>query len=136
MSLFSALSIAGSGVSAMQTWIDTTAGNVANMNDAVAVGKPAYGAQTPVLVPSGNQTPGTAATGVSVARVALGTTTGVVTYEPTNPVANAQGNVVLPRITMGTQLVQMMEAQQTYQADTMVMAKAQAAYAAGMTIGA
>lgn len=135
MSLFSALSISGSGIDAMQTWIDTSAGNVANMNDAVAVGTRAYAAQTPVLVPTATPAPGTAPAGVTVAGVALGTTTGVVTYEPTDPLANTRGDVVLPNVTLASQLVDLVQAQDTYQANTVVLSRAQAAYSAGLTIG-
>lgn len=131
MSMFGALSISGSGAEAMQTWIDTSAGNIANMDDDVPVGTPAYGAQTPFLsaVPSGG-------TGEGVeARVQVGTTAGVVTYQPTNPLADVQGDVVVPNVDLADQMVGMIEAQEGYQADTAMIQKAQTAYAAGLSIG-
>ena len=51
MSLFGALDIAGTGIGASQTWLNTTAGNIANMNDVSPTDEPAYGEQTPVFVP-------------------------------------------------------------------------------------
>jgi len=132
VSMWGALSISGSGAEAMQTWIDTSAGNVANMNDTVAVGKPAYGAQTPFLAPIAT---GGAGEAVQVARVTIRTTKGLVTYQPTNPIANAQGDVVVPNVDLASQLVGMIQAQEGYQADTAMMQKAQAAYTAGLTIG-
>lgn len=137
MSMWSAMSIAGTGVDAMQTWIDTSAGNVANMNDQAPVGSPAYGAQTPLLTPS-SATPlggGGPGNGVAVAKVTLGTTKGVVQYQPTSPFANAQGDVVVPNINLADQMVGMIQAQDSYQADTSMMARAKAAYTAGLTIG-
>ncbi len=136
MSLWGALSISGSGVDAMQTWIDTSAGNVANMNDQAPVGSTAYGEQTPVLTPAAPP-PGSGGTGdgVMVAKVAIGTTKGVVEYQPTSPLANAQGDVVVPNVNLADQMVGMIQAQDSYQANTAMMQRAKAAYAAGLTIG-
>ena len=49
MSLFGSLDIAGSGIGAAQEWLNTTAGNIANMDDVSPTDEAAYGAQTPVL---------------------------------------------------------------------------------------
>lgn len=133
MNLFGVLPIAQSGADAMQTWINTSAGNIANMNDAAPVGTPTYAQQTPVLAPAA--TANGAGQGVRVAGIALGSTAGVVSHEPTSPLANAQGDVLLPQVSLSGQLVGMIEAQQSYQADTFAMARAQTAYTAGLTIG-
>jgi len=135
MSLFGVLPVATSGADAMQTWIDTSAGNLANMDDAVPTGQPAYAEETPFLAPAGNQVPGTPGEGVAVTTIELGDTTGVVAHQPGNPIADAQGNVKLPDVSVADQLTGMIEAQESYQADTVVMARAQAAYTAGLTIG-
>lgn len=134
MSLWGALSISGTGAEAMQTWIDTSAGNIANMDDVSAVGTAAYGEQTPVLapVPPG---PGGAGDGVEVADVAVATTSGLVEYEPTSPLADAQGDVLVPNVDLADQMVGMIEAQESYQADTAMMQRAQTAYTAGLSIG-
>lgn len=136
MSLWGALSISGSGADAMQTWIDTSAGNVANMDDEGAVGSAVYGEQTPVLAPIAS-TPlsGGTGDGVEVAKVSVGTTTGVVEYQPTSPLANNQGEVVVPNVDLADQMVGMIEAQESYQADTVMMQRAQTAYTAGLSIG-
>lgn len=136
MSLWGALSIAGTGVDAMQTWLDTSAGNVANMSDEAAVGSTVYGAQTPVLAPIA-PTPivGGTGGGVEVAKVSVGTTKGVVEYQPTSPLANGQGDVVVPNVDLANQLAGMISAQESYQADTVMMQRAQAAYTAGLSIG-
>ena len=137
MSLFPALSVSGSGADAMQAWIDTAAGNVANMNDAARVGSLVYAQQTPILQPvAGSTVAGVATEGVTVAKVALGTSTGIVTYHPTSPLANAQGEVALPNVTLAEQMVGMLSAQESYTADTAMMSKAQIAYNAALAIGA
>lgn len=136
MSLFGALSIAGSGVDAMQTWIDTSGGNLANANDVTSTNQPAYATQTPVLTADpAAMGGGGMGQGVSVTAIALGSTTGLLEHQPGNPLADAQGNVRVPDVSMSDQLVGLIEAQDGYQADTTVMQRAQAAYQAGLTIG-
>jgi flagellar basal-body rod protein FlgC len=135
VTMFGILPVAASGADAMQTWIDTAAGNIANMDDAVPATQPAYAEQTPVLAPAGNLAPGTPADGVAVTSIQLGDTTGDISYDPGNPLANAQGEVKLPDVSMSDQLTGMIEAQESYQADTVVMQRAQTAYAAGLAIG-
>jgi flagellar basal-body rod protein FlgC len=136
MSLFGAISITGSGVEAMQTWIDTAGGNIANMNDVAPTGQPVYAPQTPVLTadpaPMGS---GSVGQGVTVTAIALGSTAGLVQHDPTSPLADAQGNVRVPDISMSDQLVGLIEAQDGYQADTAAMQRAVTAYQAGLTIG-
>ncbi len=134
MTLFSALGIAGSGVDAMQTWIDTAGGNIANANDAAATNKPVYAEQTTVLSPIGAQVPGQTGNGVQ-ASVVEGSTAGVLAYEPNNPLADANGNVRVPNVSISDQLVGLIQAQTGYQADTNVLTHAIAAYQSGLTIG-
>lgn len=133
-SLFSVLGIAGSGIDAMQTWINTTGGNIANANDAVPLNKPAYAPETTVLTPSGGVVPGQPGVGVQ-ATVQLGSTAGIVAYNPASPLANAQGLVRMPQVSLSGELVNLIQAQDGYQADTSVLQKAVAAYQAGLSIG-
>jgi len=135
MSMFGVLPIAASGADAMQTWLDTAAGNVANMDDVVPTGQPAYAQQTPILAPAGGIVPGTPGAGVQVVTIQLGDTTGLLAHEPNHPLADAEGNVKLPDVSMSDQLTGMIEAQQSYQADTAVMARAKTVYTAGLAIG-
>lgn len=134
MSLFSALDIAGTGVNAMQTWIDTTGGNIANANDAVAPNKPTYAEETTVLSANAAPIPGQPGVGVR-ATVALGSNKGILAYQPSNPLANAQGLVREPNVSLSNELVNLIQAQDGYQADTSVLQKAVAAYQSGLTIG-
>ncbi|HEY3942708.1 MAG TPA: flagellar basal body rod C-terminal domain-containing protein [Acidimicrobiales bacterium] len=137
MSLFGALPIAGSGIDAMQTWIDTTGGNLANIDDVAPTGSATYAAQTPILSAVDPGIPGAVAPGqgVAVSAIELGSTAGVVESDPQSPLADAQGDVRVPDISMSDQLVTLIEAQQGYQADTDVISQAKSAYQAGLTIG-
>jgi flagellar basal-body rod protein FlgC len=133
MSLFGSLDVAGTGIGAAQAWLNTTAGNVANMDDVSPTSEAAYGEQTPVFVPSG--APGQVGEGVTVAGIAEGPTTGIVQYDPTSPVADAQGMVRVPDVQLGSQMVDMIQAQTDYQANTSVFADAKTAYQSALTLG-
>ncbi len=134
MSLFGSIAISGTGIDAAQTWIDTSAGNIANMNDAAPTSGPAYQEQTPVLVPAG-AAPGAPGEGVAVAGVQLGSAAGRLVYDPTNPLADAQGMVRYPAVDLGTQLVDLVEAQNDYEANAAAIARAKAAYQSALTLG-
>lgn len=133
MSLFGALSISGTGIDAAQTWINTTAGNLANANDAVPTSSGAYATQTPVFVPQG--VPGQVGDGVAVAGVQLGDTVGLIQYDPTSPLADAQGNVRVPDVSVSAQMVGLIQAQETYQANATAIQHAKVAYQAALNIG-
>jgi flagellar basal-body rod protein FlgC len=133
VSLFGSLDIAGTGISAAQTWLNTTAGNIANMDDVTPMDEATYGVQTPVFVPSG--TAGQIGDGVSVAGIAEGDTAGIVESDPTSPEANAQGEVRTPDVQLGSQMVDMIQAQTDYQANASVFADAKTAYQSALTLG-
>ena len=133
MSLFSALDISGSGISAAQTWINTTAGNIANANDTVATTSPVYATQTPLFQAVGQA--GQVGDGVAVSSVLLGSTAGLVQYQPSNPLADAQGNVRVANVDMGSQMVHLIAAQTDYQANASALAHAKLAYQSALTIG-
>lgn len=135
MSLFDALGISGSGIDAMQTWIDTSAGNLANVNDAVTPGKPTYAEQTPVFSELPAAPGEDSGNGVIVSSIALGGTAGQIEENSGSPAANAKGEVALPNISTADQIEQVLEAQQAYSADSSALNKAVAAYQSGLTIG-
>lgn len=129
MSLFNALNVTATGIDAMQTWIDTSSGNLANADDAVPAGSPTYAEQTPVLTPLPD------GEGVTVSAVDLGSTSGIEEHDPSSPIANSAGDVSLPSISTSDQLIEVMEAQDGYSADADAFDKAVTAYQAGLQIG-
>lgn len=132
--LFSAIGIAGSGVDAMQTWINATGGNIANANDAAPVNQRTYAEETTNLSPASSGVPGQPGVGVT-ASVTLGSNAGIVAAQPHNPIANAQGLVRVPDVSMSNELVNLIQAEDGYQADTSALQKAVSAYQAGLSIG-
>ena len=133
MTLFGAIGISGSGIDAAQTWINTTAGNLANANDVVPTSSAAYATQTPFLVPVG--VPGQVGAGVSVATVQLGSTAGLLQYQPDNPMADSQGNVRVPDVNTGAPLVGLLPAPADSQANASAIEHAKQAYTSALTIG-
>ncbi len=138
-SIWSSIDIAGMGTGVDQVWINSIASNLANMNDAVTPGQPVYQAQTVVVGEQVASSPGTLATqgaGVQVDAIDLGPAQGQNQYEPSNPLANAQGEVAYPVVDLATQLGDLVQAQTSYEANAKVMSDANTAYQAILSIKA
>lgn len=138
-SIWSAIDIAGTGTAVDQTWLDTIGGNVANMNDGVTPGQPVYRAQ--YVVVGEKVIPGAAGSsevgaGVQVNSIQLGPAAGQNKYEPTNPVANSQGEVTYPVVNLGSEMANLVQAQMSYQANAEVMSHAKSAYSSILNIKA
>jgi flagellar basal-body rod protein FlgC len=134
VSLFGAFDISASGVNAAQMWINTSAGNIANANDVTSTSSAAYQEQTPVFSPGVSLPDGTGS-GVTVDGVALGSAAGIVESDPQSPLADAQGLVRVPDVSMSHELVNLVQAQNDFQANTAAMERAKTAYQAALTLG-
>ncbi len=139
MSMFPSISVAGTGLNVDEAWIDTIGGNVANSEDAVSPGQPVYRAQYLEVQPQ-PQTPvevgGTGyGSGVQVKAVELGSAKGVLVEDPQSPLA-VNGEVEMPDVDVGHELVSLVEAQTSYQANADVMQHATTAYQAILGIKA
>ena len=125
-SLLSVFSISGSGMSAETQRLSTVASNLANADSTVdSAGQPYRArevvfAAAPSSSASVDATDSAATTGMGGVRVA-----GVVesqqplqqVYDPSNPYANAQGYVQMPNVNPVDEMVNMISAQQDYQAN-------------------
>ena len=85
MGAFDMLRIAGSSLGAHQTWLDSLAANIANINTIRSTSGPAYQATTPIV---GSRTDG----GVAVVGIAQSDPVGRLVYDPTHPLADAQAS--------------------------------------------
>lgn len=131
MSMFPAITVAGTGLDVDSMWIDTIGGNVANANDAVAPGQPAYQDQGVDAAPV-QTTPGplgaSEALGVEVTGISLGSSKGVLVPDPTSPLANKAGMVEMPDVSISHELVSLVEAQTSFQANSNVLQNSDNAY--------
>lgn len=128
MGAFDSLHIASSGMGMHQTWLDTLASNIANVNTTMPTSGPAFQAQ----YVQAHAAPGG---GVNVTGLALGDPTGRVVYSPDDPLADANGNVREPDIDMASQMTQLIMAQRGYQASVQVAKNAQDIYSSALQIG-
>lgn len=122
MSLFSTLAITGSGMSAESERLSAIASNLANANSAVTAGGQPYKAREVVFqaVAAGDGADAPNSVGMAGVRVA-----GVVesdapersVYDPGSTFADQNGYVKMPNVNAVDEMVNMISAQQDYQAD-------------------
>ena len=122
MALFAALAIAGSGMAAESERLTAVASNIANANSVGTSPGAAYRAREVVFqaVSVGDNSDEPSAVGMAGVRVA-----GVVesaaplrtSYEPGNKLADANGYVTMPNVNPVEEMVNMISAQQDYQAN-------------------
>ncbi|MBW4031112.1 MAG: flagellar basal-body rod protein FlgC [Acidobacteria bacterium] len=124
-----AIGIAGSGLDVNRQWLNAISDNIANMNDVTPTSGPAFQARY-VVAQAGIGT-----SGVFVKGTALGDAAGLIKNDPTNPLADANGNVRVPNIDLGSQMGQLIMAQRAYEANAKVVSDAQTTYQAAIAIG-
>jgi flagellar basal-body rod protein FlgC len=133
VSLMPAIGVSATGIDAAQTWLDTTAGNIANVDDTAPLGQPVYQQQTPVFTPVAGVTG--QGEGVAVSAIALGPAAGQVVEDPSSPQANAKGLVEQPAMSLSTQLVSLVTAQNDFEANATALERAVTAYQSALTLG-
>jgi flagellar basal-body rod protein FlgC len=133
MPIFSAIGIAGTGLTVYRKWLDAVSDNIANMNNVTSTSSEAFQARYVIAraVDYGSGTGGAQVGGV----VLSGKTEGRLTYEPGHPLADADGNVRHPEVDLGDQMGQLIIAQRAYQANLAVVDRAKDAYQAALQIG-
>jgi flagellar basal-body rod protein FlgC len=137
MSFFGAIDIAASGLTAERTRLDVTAENLANAQTTVGPGGQPYRRQEVVLQQTGggfgatlagavggSPTPG----GVQVAAIVSDPTPNQLVYDPGHPGANAQGYVAMPNVNSVTEMTDMIDESNSYQANVTAMNTAKTMY--------
>jgi flagellar basal-body rod protein FlgC len=120
MSLFGTLSIAGSGMSAESERLSAIASNIANSNTAVGSGGQPYRAREVVFQATplrGDEIDDTSSLGVKVAAVVESDAPTHTVYDPGSSFADANGYVQMPNVSPVDEMVNMISAQQDYQAN-------------------
>jgi flagellar basal-body rod protein FlgC len=141
MTIFGAINTAGNGLGVYRTWMDAISDNVANVNTVRPTDQPAFQERFVVArsINEGN-VPTTAGNGLigngaHVAGVEYGGAEGRLTYQPGNPLADANGMVRMPNIDMGDQMTSLLMAERGYQANLAVVDRAKDMYTAALQIG-
>jgi flagellar basal-body rod protein FlgC len=122
MSLFAALAIAGSGMAAQSERLSAVASNIANVNSIVTSSGDAYRAREVVFqaTSTSEDTDEPSAIGMAGVRVAAVVESAEplhTVYEPGSTFADANGYVTMPNVNPVEEMVNMISAQQDYQAN-------------------
>jgi flagellar basal-body rod protein FlgC len=137
MSFFDAINVAASGLTAESMRMNVTAENLANAQTTNGPGGQPYKPQEVVLEQAGGgfgaalagalgstSAPG----GVEVAGIVNDPTPYQQVYDPSNPAANKAGYVKMPNISTVTEMTDMIDEQNSYQADVTAMSTAKSMY--------
>src|ERR1700739_160180 len=122
MSLFGTLSIAGSGMSAESERLSAIASNAAKANSAVAAGGQPYRAREVVFQAASlrgdeDDPASVGMRGVRVAAVVESSAPTHTVYDPNSAFADDKGYVQMPNVNPVDEMVNMISAQQDYQAN-------------------
>lgn len=144
MSFFDAINVAASGLTAERVRMDVTAENLANADTTQGANGQPYQRQEVVLQQVGGSnfqsalagamgtssgaTPG----GVEVAGIVNDPTPDQLVYDPGNPAANKQGYVQMPNVSPVTEMTDMIDEQNSYQADVTAMQTAKTMYSSAL----
>lgn len=126
--LFDSIGISGTGLTVQRKWMDAIADNLSNSSDTVAGDQPVFAqryveAQT---MPGG---------GVTVVGIRYGSSAGIQSYDPQNPLADAKGYVRHADVDMSDQMSQLIMAQRGYEANLSVISRATDAYQQALQLG-
>ena len=125
--------IAGSAMAAQSQRMNTTASNLANADSVSGPdGKPYRARQVVFEMAPGN---GQGIGGVRVARVVEDPSPLRMQHDPKNPLANADGYVAMPNVNVVEEMVNMISASRSYQANVEVLNTAKTMMLKTLTIG-
>lgn len=117
--IYSALTVASSGLAAERTRMNTIASNLANARTTRGADGGPYRRIDPVFEAVPNARSGAlerSVASVRVAEIKQDTRPGQMVYEPGHPDANAQGYVEYPNVNVVEEMVNMMSASRAYEA--------------------
>ena len=119
MSLFNALNVAATGLAAQSYRLNVVASNLANADSATSSNGQTYRAREVVFAAQPLQARGAGAgvDGVQVVGVVQKPGPLRMVYDPGNPLANKQGYVAYPNVNPVDEMVNMISASRSYQAD-------------------
>ncbi|HEU4700880.1 MAG TPA: flagellar basal body rod protein FlgC [Conexibacter sp.] len=129
MGLFDAIDVAGSGLAAERLRMDVTAGNLANAQTTQGANGQPYRRREVVLQEASGQSfdsilasaSSSPVNGVQVAGIVEDPSDPRRVYDPGHPDADAQGYVTLPNVNPVTEMVDLISASRSYEANVTAM---------------
>ncbi len=133
--MFDALKISATGLSAETVRVDVVANNLANQDTTSTPAGGPYQSEFVQLLslPADGQGVGQ---GVEVGGIYNQTTPTTAVYDPTNPAANANGDVLYPNVSVSSQMVDMIQAESAYQANANAFTAESDTYVKAFSLGA
>jgi flagellar basal-body rod protein FlgC len=139
MSMMNIFTVAGSALSAQSERLNVTASNLANADSTTGPDGQPYRAKQVVFavqpLGGGRSESGQQIGGVEVTSVIDDPTPMKTTYDPTNPAANADGYVTMPNVDPVQEMVNMISASRSYQANVETLNTAKNLMLKTLTIG-
>ena len=146
MSLSSVFNIAGSGMSAQNTRLNTVASNIANAETVSSSMDKTYRARHPVFatVFQGQESGGSASlfeeqgqagTGVQVSGIVEDVSNLEARYEPNHPAADKNGYVYYPNVNVVNEMADMISASRSFQTNAEIMNTAKTMMQKVLTLG-
>jgi flagellar basal-body rod protein FlgC len=135
-SMFPTFDIASSALTTHRIWMNALADNIANINTVKPMNKAAYQEKF-IVAQEKSSSPGDpvgVGGGVEPVEVQYGDATGMVTYDPTNPLADKNGLVRRPSENLGDQMTNLIIAQRGYQLNLAVIERAKSSYQQALDI--
>jgi flagellar basal-body rod protein FlgC len=129
--------VAGSAMSAQSQRMNVTASNLANADSVSGPDGQPYRAKQVVFAVAGGdqQDPSAAVGGVQVAGVVEDQSPLKMVYDPKHPLANSAGYVAMPNVNVVEEMVNMISASRSYQANVEVLNTAKTMMLKTLTIG-
>ncbi len=125
MSLFNIFDIAGSGLSAQNTRLNTVASNLANAESIASTAESAYRSKQPVFATTYNDqlnNPNSSASaGIRALGIVESQAENVAQYQPGNPLANEEGYIYLSNVNVMEEMTNMMSASSSYKSNIEVL---------------
>lgn len=119
MSMFSVFDISGSAMSAQSQRMNVTASNLANADSVAGPDGEAYRARQVLFEAQANNSDGIG--GVAVREVIDDPSPMRMEYKPEHPLADEKGYVTMPNVDPAGEMVNMISASRSYQANVEVM---------------
>ncbi|WP_090367464.1 flagellar basal body rod protein FlgC [Ferrimonas sediminum] len=122
MSLFNIFDVAGSGMSAQNVRLNTTASNIANANSVSSSAGDTYRARQPVFAAQLDEFSAQqqAASGVKIEGIVESDKPLVREFSPNHPLADEDGYIYKPNVNVVEEMANMISASRSYQANVEV----------------
>jgi len=149
MSFFNTMNIAATGLTAQRLRMDTISENIANANTTRTADGGPFQRRTVVFEEIrsndpfsiifrnifGTSPPAHQGTGVRVSRIVRDESNGPLTYDPSHPDADENGYVRMPNINIVEEMVNMISATRSYEANITAMSNARHLFQRTLEIG-